>query len=335
MTFLLTLFVLFGGAAVTVRIGLGVLAQRRGVTSRVDACSYAGAMLIPLPWRTADDLVRIAGRRLGGLRYATPAGKLSAYSHVELRVGTSGIDKLMAQNTVSRVEADLGELYAQLARKHSWQPAPEGTTLTVLLDDRLADGRLFLDGRWAPTPTDRDAYSTSPQDSLYVLGSGTYLYETDEAVAGGTSGPNDTGELHLAEVPRRQDTVLLPADPPELTVVTGGSATVVISPALAVTVGGLEHLLAAGQRYLLGRDTHCDVVIDDPAATRRHAEVCHSSDAWWLRDLGSRNGTRLNGLMLEASPVRLAGPVTVEIGWCELRLEPTTAAAQSASAKHR
>jgi len=44
----------------------------------------------------------------------------------------------------------------------------------------------------------------------------------------------------------------------------------------------------------LGRLGDCDVVVPDPAASRRHAEIRNEGDTFTLVDLGSTNGTLVN-----------------------------------------
>ena len=46
---------------------------------------------------------------------------------------------------------------------------------------------------------------------------------------------------------------------------------------------------------VLGRQRTCDVAIKDGAASRQHARVMQADGAWWIEDLGSANGTKLNG----------------------------------------
>jgi FHA domain/Domain of unknown function (DUF1707) len=48
----------------------------------------------------------------------------------------------------------------------------------------------------------------------------------------------------------------------------------------------------------LGRSRTCDCVLADPSVSRRHAELRRDAGRWLLRDLGSRNGTRVNGVRL-------------------------------------
>ena len=48
-------------------------------------------------------------------------------------------------------------------------------------------------------------------------------------------------------------------------------------------------------RCLIGRAEDCDLVVDDTKVSRRHAEISMEAQRWFLADLGSRNGTFLNG----------------------------------------
>ena len=54
----------------------------------------------------------------------------------------------------------------------------------------------------------------------------------------------------------------------------------------------------------LGRSLACDLVLTDTTVSRRHARLICRGGRWVLQDLGSRNGTKLNGR---------------RVGRCELR----------------
>jgi adenylate cyclase len=50
------------------------------------------------------------------------------------------------------------------------------------------------------------------------------------------------------------------------------------------------------ENCVLGRSKECQVIVDDNRASRRHAMIQRQgSEEFWLVDLGSANGTRLNG----------------------------------------
>ena len=51
---------------------------------------------------------------------------------------------------------------------------------------------------------------------------------------------------------------------------------------------------------VLGRDMNSDLVIDDEKASRSHAQLRPSPQGWIVEDLGSTNGTRVNGFRTAA-----------------------------------
>ena len=55
---------------------------------------------------------------------------------------------------------------------------------------------------------------------------------------------------------------------------------------------------AVGERRVIGRSTSCDYVVYDPTVSGRHAELERLGDGWLIRDIGSRNGTRVNGWLV-------------------------------------
>lgn len=72
----------------------------------------------------------------------------------------------------------------------------------------------------------------------------------------------------------------------------------------------------------MGRDLSNDIVIADSYASTRHARVERQEDGrFWLVDLGSRNGTFLNGQQVRPNvPVPLDGGDVIKIGKVELKV---------------
>jgi hypothetical protein len=72
-------------------------------------------------------------------------------------------------------------------------------------------------------------------------------------------------------------------------------------------------VLPAGTKeiFTIGRDTACDLVLADMTVSRSHAGLRRKAGAWLLSDVGSTNGTRLNGWRVtEPVPVRAGDEVT-------------------------
>jgi pSer/pThr/pTyr-binding forkhead associated (FHA) protein len=63
---------------------------------------------------------------------------------------------------------------------------------------------------------------------------------------------------------------------------------------------------------VIGRSRSCDVTLASPDASRRHAEIVAVPSGHLVRDLGSTNGTMVNGERVDERP--LAGGDRIEIG---------------------
>jgi hypothetical protein len=82
--------------------------------------------------------------------------------------------------------------------------------------------------------------------------------------------------------------------------------------------GRREPLAARGAT--IGRSRECEIVVEDPGVSRRHAAIRNGPDGWLVEDLGSTNGSSVNGVPLERAHV-LANGDEVEVGSTTLRFE--------------
>ena|SRR5579862_9670964 len=70
----------------------------------------------------------------------------------------------------------------------------------------------------------------------------------------------------------------------------------------------------------LGRSRQCDIVLSDPNVSRQHAEIRPRGGSWVLIDLGSTNGSRINGRQVEGPEVVRPGDA-IELGSTTLTFE--------------
>jgi hypothetical protein len=84
-----------------------------------------------------------------------------------------------------------------------------------------------------------------------------------------------------------------------------------------LAIGSQFELVANGT---LGRTEPNSIVVPDPAVSARHCRLSFRKGQWWLEDLGSANGTFVNGKLLTASTPLNDGDV-LEVAQVKLVLE--------------
>jgi len=69
--------------------------------------------------------------------------------------------------------------------------------------------------------------------------------------------------------------------------------------------------------FPLGRAPENKIVVNDSAVSRKHAEITLRADGYWIQDLKSKNGTKINGTLIQA-PSRLHAGDRIDIGPCQI-----------------
>jgi putative methionine-R-sulfoxide reductase with GAF domain len=83
-------------------------------------------------------------------------------------------------------------------------------------------------------------------------------------------------------------------------------------------------VLGDGETLEIGRDSRCGLVLEDPRVSKRHARLGWTGSGWVLEDLGSKNGTTVNGLPAGGADLRDGDAVS--LGGLPARFERLTAA---------
>jgi pSer/pThr/pTyr-binding forkhead associated (FHA) protein len=84
-----------------------------------------------------------------------------------------------------------------------------------------------------------------------------------------------------------------------------------VSDGRAMLVGGGKRTVLSGSRVVLGRSRDCDVRLDDPNVSRRHAELRREEGGWVVADLGSTNGVKVNGRQVSEAPLKPGDEIVI------------------------
>jgi hypothetical protein len=236
-----------------------------------------------------------------------------------------------------RIEALFEGVFGRAFRSHV-QPVELARKLAEEMDDHRTTSvtRVYVPNEYTLylSPEDRDQFS-SYEESLrseleeylsehaqrehYALASRPrVLIETDEDLEMGVFGI----ATRMSRVPQEQPVApLAPVAPPD---------TVYFRPDFeSEPASGLELALTRcslvlgdrrypleGETLLLGRGHDCAIQLSDPNVSRRHAEIRREGDGYILFDLGSTNGTEVNGERIHRVP--LADGDRILVGQTEL-----------------
>jgi hypothetical protein len=248
-----------------------------------------------------------------------------------------------------RIESIVEGVFGRAFRTHV-QPVELARKLTKEMDEHksVSVSRVYVPNEYTLylCPGDRDQFS-SYEDSLVVelsdylseharregyalLSSPRVLVEEDEDLRIGEFGIA-TRMVQQERAPAAAPPGVTPQDLPGETKIykREPAVTEAVSPddaealdlartPAALVLGGERHELD-DRTLVVGRSRECDVTIDDPNVSRRHAEVRHENGAYWIVDLGSTNGVVVDGKRVDRA--KLEPDVEVVLGTTELRFE--------------
>jgi Protein of unknown function (DUF3662)/FHA domain len=141
-----------------------------------------------------------------------------------------------------------------------------------------------------------------------LLGAPVVLVTTDEDLA--------IGEFGIATRLVADETSDEAPPPPEIPVEQPAQTMIFRAPTppvadapepeqevVSLTVAGRQHVITE-PRVVLGRSREAGVRISDVNSSRRHAELRQEGAAYWIVDLGSMNGTIVNGKRVDRQRLR-------------------------------
>jgi adenylate cyclase len=78
-----------------------------------------------------------------------------------------------------------------------------------------------------------------------------------------------------------------------------------------VPIGGGDAIPLAQDVMTIGRRQTCDIRLDFPNVSGTHAELAYKGGVWYVRDMGSTNGVKVNGERTLRRPLRPGDEVSV------------------------
>lgn len=287
LTFNLLILAIF---IAVVYVGLRVAQSIFGTNTKGAAATEVAAKLVAYPTGSSAVLRRRFVRALTGQHVVMPSGERLAFGDLTVRIAPEDLERLDPDGDLERLGEDGAKLYADHAERVGWA-VPRHVTVTVMVDPGLRSG-------WIPP----------------ARGSG----RADPAQREPQGEP--VGWDVVPEAPK-----LLPPPPPALVdpAATMGFPALVpdlgdTSPTMNV-VSGL-HLERDGRPItvkdgaVLGRLPESPVTFEEPEVSYRHAAIRRQGVQWQIKDLGSTNGTTVDGQRIDdwetlhpGAVVKLAG----------------------------
>ena len=149
------------------------------------------------------------------------------------------------------------------------------------------------------------SFSVPPYEFTFETGSqpqAAAAAEGEEEHAGAAASAPEQEKLPAFYQPRVGDPAAHPA-PEDTSPRVNNEATVAGVPAKLVPYFRISYPNTAddevikleGHLWVAGRDSNCELPIDSPHISRKHFELARTKEGFFLTDLGSSNGTKLNG----------------------------------------
>lgn len=177
---------------------------------------------------------------------------------------------------------------------------------------------------WAPN---RFVFGLSPVDAGRFTQAEAALIAELEEVVRGTAAERGWGLVGPPEIRLTIDERLRKGSFRCVATLVEGEERVEPAPAGAAELvvheaGEARTVVLAKETVTIGRLAECDVVVADKGASRRHAQIRRRDGVYTLTDLGSTNGTRLNGQTIQSR--ELADGDRIAIGAANLEFRRGT-----------
>ena len=131
------------------------------------------------------------------------------------------------------------------------------------------------------------------------------VLEDDEAIKAGTFQISQQLTPKITTQPAGSTSASTSARPIEDVAEIISTPVPAANTALVLSTG--QRINLSGETMKIGRHATCSVVFADSNVSREHAQLINSIDGWSIVDLGSTNGTKVNGVKIAGQKLLMTG----------------------------
>ena len=225
-------------------------------------------------------VTRHFGSRVGSYLVETKTNKKIPLTRWENSIGRSPTcDVILTNATVSRFHAVISK------RRTGWVVADTGSRTGV-----------FVDGEKIGKPV-----KLNHGDKIYF---GTARYEFFDV---------DVDDLEREKERERMRQARVAARAPMRAPARNGNEAVGFMPALIDEASEKAYVLGC-ESCIVGRSPECDIKLRYPTVASKHIKIYKIGNSWFIEDLGSSTGTKLNARTLSAGRRRLKSGDIISLG---------------------
>ena len=131
------------------------------------------------------------------------------------------------------------------------------------------------------------------------------VLEDDEAIKAGTFQISPQLTPKITTQPAGSTSASTSARPIEDVAEIISTPVPAANTALVLSTG--QRINLSGETMKIGRHATCSVIFADSNVSREHAQLINSIDGWSIVDLGSTNGTKVNGVKIAGQKLLMTG----------------------------
>lgn len=287
---------LLGLAGLAVWAAWSMVRQVFGFSPLRELIRESAARVVPFPTGSAAVLRRRFARAVTGQVLIFPSGAREAFGLLEVRISPEDLVTL-ADSSVTALSHDATQLYERHAQREKWRIPDRGVRVIVSVDETLRSG-------WIPPARSIDAVPLEHP--------GTPEAGSDPKPA--ASLVDTLGLPRLVAEPTMPDEepATIPADLPEW------ASEATVSPLTLIADDGDREFTS--YPIFVGRGADADFLLSSERASRSHARIYPQQGRWVIEDLGSLNGTFLDGKRLESGGHRVISHGS-ELTFADVRVE--------------